>query len=386
LFTTSSSYNLGKADSTNKATAHGTNYQLRVTVDHNGQVYSAIRKYHIYISTNGSKACNLTIEYTTNGSPDTWQTLKSGVSLSGWGGWNVIQTGGITVGGSTSSYYRKLRFTFKANGGDTSYVGMQLLRIYGFGGMGWTTPSTLASQDHLYSTSVDSNGYLNATFPHNITANYFNGDAKTSLMQSVLICNSLSSATTKTLTIEDYTTASYYRIFFARFINGNTANNPNLNVNNTGQFAIKIYGVRPNSTNALLRSDVVYRCMFNGAEWELTPYENTEKYSTTEQLTGRTWVDGKPIYRTVLTGTWADDGSVTLNVPFPDTNISQWINVIATLKDPNGFVPVYYQVDTDYFNLYFTSGGSNSRFVLRRGATSPKLPATYIIIAEYTKI
>lgn len=108
-------------------------------------------------------------------------------------------------------------------------------------------------------------------------------------------------------------------------------------------------------------------------------------YSTTEQLTGGTWVDGKPIYRRVITGTWADDGSVTLDVPFSDTNISQWINVIATLKDPNGFVPVYYQVDTDYFNLYFTTG-ANPKFVLRRGATAPKLPATYIIIVEYTKI
>ena len=54
LFSNGYSFALGKADSTNKATANGTNYQLRVTLATGAAgVYTALNKFVLYVSTNG---------------------------------------------------------------------------------------------------------------------------------------------------------------------------------------------------------------------------------------------------------------------------------------------------------------------------------------------
>lgn len=162
LFTTSSSFVIGKADSTNKATANGTKYQLRITIDHSSaSVYSEIRKYVLNVSTNGSYSCTVDIQRTLKQSPDTWANYMTGVPLSGWSGYNVIQTA-FTAGYSFDNQFRKVRFIFKANGGDTNYTGLNVLSIYAYGGFGWNTPTNLARNGHLYSIDVASNGTLTA--------------------------------------------------------------------------------------------------------------------------------------------------------------------------------------------------------------------------------
>ena len=162
LFTTSSGFVIGKADSTNKATANGTKYQLRITIDHaSASVYSEIRKYVLNVSTNGSYSCTVDIQRTLKESPDTWANYMTGVPLSGWSGYNVIQTAFI-AGNSFNGHFRKVRFIFKANGGDTNYTGLNIISIYAYGGFGWTTPSNLAQNGHLYSIDVASNGTLTA--------------------------------------------------------------------------------------------------------------------------------------------------------------------------------------------------------------------------------
>lgn len=75
--------------------------------------------------------------------------------------------GSITTYGNTAaSQYGRIRFTFKANGGNTNYNGFQVSKIMGFGGVGWTTPSTMAKTGHLYSYDAGQN----ATFPAQVTA------------------------------------------------------------------------------------------------------------------------------------------------------------------------------------------------------------------------
>ena len=176
LFATGSvAYGIGKHDSTNKATANTNKYQLRVTLStHDAEIYSAINKFAFYVSTNGSNSSTVTIQKALESTPTTYVNVVSDVALSGWSGWNIINTESITTYGNTAgSQYGRLRFIFKANGGNTTYNGLTIYRICGFGGQGWTTPSNMAKTGHLYSYDNDQN----ATFPAQITATQFNGKA-----------------------------------------------------------------------------------------------------------------------------------------------------------------------------------------------------------------
>lgn len=173
LFSNGYSTSIGKADSTNKATANGTNYQLRVTLSTSAaSIYTEIRKFAIYVSTNGSNGSTVTIQRALENTPTTFVNVATDVSLSGWSGWNIINVSPFTTYGNTATTQNgRVRFIFKANGGSTTYTGLQVSKIQAYGGVGWTTPSTMALTGHLY--SYDSS--QNATFPAQITATQFNG-------------------------------------------------------------------------------------------------------------------------------------------------------------------------------------------------------------------
>jgi len=173
LFGTGGSFTIGKADSTNKATANTNKYQLRVTVDTGlAPVYTALNKFVIYVSTNGSNSCTVQIQKALQSTPTTFVDHTSDVPISGWSGYNVINVSDlVTYGNTASSQYGRIRFIFKANGGNTNYNGLIVNRIMGFGGVGWTIPSNMARDGHLYSYD----NAQNATFPAQITATQFNG-------------------------------------------------------------------------------------------------------------------------------------------------------------------------------------------------------------------
>lgn len=173
IFSNGYNVSIGKADSTNKATANTDKYQLRITLDTGAaSIYTVLNKFVIYISTNGSANCTCTIQKALQSSPTNYSDVATNVGISGWSGYNVINVSGITTYGNTaSSQYGRIRFIFKANGGNTSYNGLAISKILGFGGVGWTVPSTYASTGHLYSFDADQN----ATFPAKITATSFSG-------------------------------------------------------------------------------------------------------------------------------------------------------------------------------------------------------------------
>lgn len=163
-------YYIGKADTTNKATANTNQYQLRVTLNTEGQLYTALNKFAFEVSTNGSNSCTVTIEGAFKSTPTTFTNITTNVGLAGWSGWNIVNIPQITTYGNpsnASSQYSVLRFIFKANGGNTNYVGLRVMRICGFGGVGWTIPSNMAKTGHLYSYD----NYQSAFFPNTIRAN-----------------------------------------------------------------------------------------------------------------------------------------------------------------------------------------------------------------------
>lgn len=178
IFAQGGSFYIGKASSTDKATEHPGQYQLRITIDTGvGRVYTNLNKFIVYVSTNGSANCVCKIQKALESTPTTFIDHTDFITISGWSGYNVINCSGITTyGNSPNAQYGRLRFIFKdGEGGNTSYVGLSVVQIKAFGGVGWITPSTMAKTGHLY--TYDEN--LNATFPATITATNFIGGLQT---------------------------------------------------------------------------------------------------------------------------------------------------------------------------------------------------------------
>ena len=163
---------IGKADVNNKATDL---YKLRVTINTGAaSVYTQLNKFVILASTNGSSGTTCTITARTQenytGAIDNWVTFSDHTPISGWSGFNVINTGALTTYGNTpTDQYGQVRFLFEATGGSTTYYGLQVPRIYGFGGVGWNTPSAMARIGSLY--GYDSG--QNAIFPAAVRATTF---------------------------------------------------------------------------------------------------------------------------------------------------------------------------------------------------------------------
>lgn len=170
------------------------NYQLRIIITTNtAQVYTVLNKFVIYCSTNGSTGSWCTIDAKTKANvdsgTDTWVNFANKVSISGWSGYNVINTSGITTYGNTSSQYQKLRFTFGVNShpSSSSYSGLIISKIMGFGGVGWTTPSTMAAFGRMYTYDASQN----ATFPAKVTATSFKGSLEGNATSASKVANAL---------------------------------------------------------------------------------------------------------------------------------------------------------------------------------------------------
>lgn len=152
---------IGKADSSHKATSA---YMLRITLTTTGAVYTVLNKFFLYVSTNGSSGSYVTIEGRTkanvDANKDTWVGFASKVPISGWSGWNVINTSGVTTHGNQAGHYAQLRFIFGCTSGSTTYNGLQIQKLFGYGGFGWTTPSNLAKYGTIYSTDYNQNAFF----------------------------------------------------------------------------------------------------------------------------------------------------------------------------------------------------------------------------------
>lgn len=169
LFSSGYSFNIGKAAKDTLTT----NCMLRVIINTDSfGVYTVLNKFVIYLSTQGCGGCYCTIDASLESSPTIFTTFANKVPVSGWSGYNVINTQGIaTYGNTPSNQYGLIRFTFGCDSVNTNYAGLSISQIMGFGGVGWTTPSNMAKTGHLY--SYDSS--QNAIFPAQVTAPTFRG-------------------------------------------------------------------------------------------------------------------------------------------------------------------------------------------------------------------
>ena len=154
------------------------NYQLRIIFTSNiAKVYTALQKFAIYLSTQGSNGSWCTIDAITKANvdagKDTWTTFANKVPVAGWSGWNIINVSSLTTYSNNSSQYQKVRFTFgvTSHSSSSKYPGLVVNKILGFGGMGWQIPSTMAGTGRMYTYDASQN----VTFPANVKATKFQG-------------------------------------------------------------------------------------------------------------------------------------------------------------------------------------------------------------------
>lgn len=161
--------------------AASANSKLRITLDGvDGGVYTQLNKLHIYVSTSYSNNCTVSLESYDYNSSTEWHSVIKDQPITGWTGWNVLNftlPGSTAFGGTNQNIHqRKIRLTF-SNASITigkEKEGLQIYNIYGYGGMGWTTPSVLASGGVPY--TYDSN--LMVSFPSYVKSSLFVGDVK----------------------------------------------------------------------------------------------------------------------------------------------------------------------------------------------------------------
>lgn len=148
--------------------------QLRITISTGAAaIYSYLNKFAIYMSTQGNTV-QVKMEVANESAPSDYTTLVDWTSISGWSRWNILNTSGITTYGNFPSWQKgRVRFIFRQTAVTTTYSAAGIWRIMAFGGVGWTIPSNMARNGHLYSYDSEQN----ATFPAKVTATGgFSGD------------------------------------------------------------------------------------------------------------------------------------------------------------------------------------------------------------------
>ena len=154
-------------------------YKLRVTIDTTvANLTAKLNKFMVQVATNGSSGCYCTITARTNqnynNGIENWEIFSDHAELSGWSGYNIINTD-IIYASTESSRYREIRFEFGVTSHpETSpYSGLRISALQGFGERISLAPSALAKTGHLYSYN---HGGV-ATFPAKIIAPEFDGTA-----------------------------------------------------------------------------------------------------------------------------------------------------------------------------------------------------------------
>lgn len=135
-----------------KSRTPSVNDMIRVTIDSDAfGMYTALNKFAIEISTGGTRGCYCTIDASLESSPTAFKVFADKVPIEGWSGYNIINTQSFeTYGNQPSRQYGTIRFTFGCTTVNTTYKGLAIVKIMGFGGVGWNTPSNMAQNGHLY--------------------------------------------------------------------------------------------------------------------------------------------------------------------------------------------------------------------------------------------
>lgn len=173
LFAETRSFSAYLGKNTAKA-SNTVNNWLRITIEATDR-YVSFNGLYIWMSTSGNTV-TVDLERSTIGAKNTFTTVFTGQSISGWSGNNIRYFSYGTFGGASvtsvkpNNHY-KYRLTFKQTAVNTNYASASINDIRFLGANVWVSPNNMVSKNHLYTWDVD----LNATFPARVNATSFNG-------------------------------------------------------------------------------------------------------------------------------------------------------------------------------------------------------------------
>ena len=160
--------------------------------------------------------------------------------------------------------------------------------------------------------------------------------------------------------------------------NAPSTNTP-INANNLNKIEEGIYqnSLKADQVGDLSELETVSKNNLVGAINEL---KNGETYSTSEIKTNKVWIDGKPIYNKVITGTLPTTNySTFITVANLDTPISE--NILITMTDSSKLrLPFVNLINNKYCDYYIMGNNYNVHFSVDEYKNRP-----FVAIVEYTK-
>lgn len=308
------------------------NNQLRIIFDTSKcNIYTQLNKFVIYISTNGSQQCTVSIYKAFQSTPNDYKVVTEDVSIGGWSGYNVINVPEfITYGNTPASQNGRIKFVFKIKAQSGNYNGLIVQSIMGFGGVGWTTPSTLAKTGCLY--QIDTN--QSAIFPQTVSAKAFYYTPNPSA-DYILTANG--GAVTKKSLVEGYATETYVNNKIGSLAFHDTTDTAGA-LNSTSKLFIIGAKTQSNSPITFTNSSC-----YIGTDSCL--YSNSKKVLTSSDLTNYPT-------RTSITTLYPD----TFNIPLPADLGS---NFVYYGQVPNDNIDLENMGGDDYSSIFWVGGNSN---------------------------
>lgn len=132
-----------------------------------------------------------------------------------------------------------------------------------------------------------------------------------------------------------------------------------------------------------INTDLIQEDLDNLHSTISTEISDINTYSTTEINTGKTWIDGKPIYRKVVSGN--RNGSYT-DVNYSSWGVDNFVKIDFVVDASNGnykYLLPYYNDNTDLCRMFVAVVGS--KITLHCGSSFPGTTGAYKVIVEYTK-
>ena len=104
-------------------------------------------------------------------------------------------------------------------------------------------------------------------------------------------------------------------------------------------------------------------------------------YSTEEQVIGK-WIDGKSVYRKIITGSLTKSGTYTA-ASLLDTEYDTITKLDIITKNTDPITSQYYSSTTSNIRCYIVPASKQLKVEI--GSEYPTVPLDYIITLEYTK-
>ena len=170
--TRASGFYIGKGSS---ASLNKLTNQLRITITPTDR-YVSFNGLYLWFSSQGN-TCTIDLERSTIGAKDTFVSVFTEQSISGWSGNNIryFNYGSFGGGSTQTGNNYKYRIIFKQTAINSNYASGFVNDIRFLGLSVWSSPNNMVSKNHMYTWDRD----LNVTFPAQITATKFNGTATT---------------------------------------------------------------------------------------------------------------------------------------------------------------------------------------------------------------